>query len=175
MTNIEGAYTLTELCAELALSPSWVKKMEGHLDLSSWGSGQRGKKSFYSAHQFEFFRKISILRSLGFGLEDIRSLFDKEMNILNMVMDNFPGDEAEVETDVKPISLYLLTNIYSGPTGVEIDSKKYDMLKSQKQEDAVKLQGMVDDYNKVVKGILAALKNMFGHMEEELKYLQTWG
>lgn len=174
MADLKGSYSLTELCAELALSPSWVKKIENHLHLTSWGSGQRGKKSFYSDHQFEFFRKISILRFLGFGLEDIKAFFDGENDILNYIMDNFPAIEAEGEEDVEFVPLYLLTNIYCGTHGAEMDAKKHKTGVEAKDEKAMKLDGMITEYNNSIKGITKRFNRMHQHMAYELEYLKTW-
>jgi len=174
MANIRGSYSLTELCAELALSPSWVKKIENHLNLSSWGSGQRGKKSFYTDHQFEFFRKISILRFLGFGLEDIKSLFDRENDILNYTMDNYPAIDAEDEGSVEFVPLYLLTNIYCGSHGAEIDAKKHEGDKAKEDEMALKLDTMITEYKNQIKTIAKRFTRMHQHMAYELEYLKTW-
>lgn len=173
MANLKGSYSLTELCAELALSPSWVKKIENHLELTSWGSGQRGKKSYYSDHQFEFFRKISILRFLGFGLEDIKSLFDRETDILNFAMDNFPGSEAE-ENKAEFVPLYLLANIYCGPHGAEVDAGKFEAGKEAKDEQALNLDKMTREYTDYINGIIKRFTRMHQHMAYELEYLKTW-
>lgn len=173
--EIKTSFTLTELCAELTLSPSWVKKIEKHLGLHSWGSGQRGKKSFYSEHQFEFFRKIVILRASGFGLEEIKGLFDKELEILNYAMDNFPLDE---DTDgggvpkMTAIPVYLLVNIYCGPDGIEINKSKYEAQMHQEAEQANELKTMEAEYSAMIGEVKKCFMSMKKHMIAESKNLE---
>jgi DNA-binding transcriptional MerR regulator len=177
MTDVKTSFTLTELCAELTLSPSWVKKIEKHLGLHSWGSGQRGKKSFYSEHQFEFFRKIAILRAVGFGLEEIKNIFDKELDMLNYAMDNFPADEEVGEgasPEVTSIPVYLLVNIYCGSQGIEINNSKYGSGVSQGVEEAKVLERMDAEYAEMMKEVKKRFKSMKKHMSEEAKIIEKF-
>ena len=177
MTNTENAYSLTGLCAELDLSPSWVKKIEHYLGLRTWGSGQRGKKSFYSDHQLEFFRKIAILRFLGYGLDDIKTMFDGEMKILNMVMENFPKEgmeEGDSEDRFTPVALYLLSNVYCGPHGIMRDNKKYEEYKAQKNEEALVLDEMLVEYKRLLHEIVKVFKHKQKYMRKELKTMEDW-
>jgi DNA-binding transcriptional MerR regulator len=175
--EIKTSFTLTELCAELTLSPSWVKKIEKHLGLHSWGSGQRGKKSFYSEHQFEFFRKIVILRASGFGLDEIKGLFDKELEILNYAMDSFPMDEDTDEGGaprMTTIPVYLLVNIYCGPTGIEINMTKYNDQMSREVEQAKELKTMEAEYGEMMKEVNKRFKSMKKHMTAEAKNIEKF-
>jgi len=177
MTNPEGAYSLTELCAELDLSPSWVKKIEHYLGLRSWGSGQRGKKSFYSDHQFEFFRKIAILRFLGYGLDDIKNMFDNEMDILNQVMEHFPEDDMEEGDDedrFSAVALYLLSNVYCGPHGVMRDNRKYQEYESQKREEALTLDKKLSEYKSLLHEVVKVFRHKQKYMRKELKTMEDW-
>lgn len=165
MTDIKGSYSLTDMCAELAISPSWVKKIENYLGLANWGSGQRGKKSFYNAHQFSFFRKIAILRFLGYGLEDIKAFFDMELEMLNLVMESFT---LEDEKGKEVFKLVLLTNIYTGPEGLEYDSGKLKDLVKKNDENAKKFNELTASYKEQIGNILKSFKRMQGHMSDEL-------
>ncbi|MEI8175275.1 MAG: hypothetical protein WCG78_00200 [Candidatus Omnitrophota bacterium] len=80
MSKIDGNVSLTKLSAELDVSPAWIKKIEKYIGLD-WGSGRRGRKSFYSPYQVYFFRKILVLKALGFNLQEIKTLYDKEVEI----------------------------------------------------------------------------------------------
>ena len=177
MTDAKISFTLTELCAELTLSPSWVKKIEKHLGLHSWGSGQRGKKSFYSEHQFEFFRKIAILRAIGFGLEEIKGLFDKEIDMLNCAMENFPSDEETGEgaaPEVISIPVYLLVNIYCGSHGIEVNNSKYKAGIGQGSEEAKELERMDTEYEEMTREVKKRFKSMKKHMLEEAKIIEKF-
>ena len=170
MTDIKGSYSLTEMCAELAISPSWVKKIENYLGLSNWGSGQRGKKSFYNSHQFSFFRKIAILRFLGYGLEDIKTFFDMELEVLNLAMENFPAEEGKNKASLK---LALLTNIYTGPDGVEYDSGKLKGLFKKGDENAKNFSELTETYKEQIGNILKSFKRMQDHMSDELTDIKS--
>ena len=174
MTKEKDAYSLTELCEDLDLSPSWVKKIEHYLGLSSWGSGQRGKRSFYSGHQFEFFRKIAVLRFLGYGLEEIKTVFDNEMDILNTIMEHFPmEDVAEGEEDrYSPVPLYLLSNVYCGSHGVMRDNKKYQEYEDQKMEEAITLDKALSDYKTFLSAVVKVFRHKQKYMKNELKMLE---
>lgn len=174
MANIRDGYSLTELCAKLDLSPSWVKKIEKHLSLKGWGSGQRGKKSYYDAHKYEFFRKISILRFLGFGLEDIKQLFDQEMEISNFVDAHFPEEEATGGlSGVGGVNLYLLTNVILPTEGLMVDIKKYEKFKKQGKAEAKKLDNLRDEYRKVMRVVATKFTDMHKYLTDELKQVKS--
>lgn len=82
-------YTLKDICSELNLSKAWIDKIEKMFHLEDWASGTPGKKSSYTYDNYEFFRKIAVLRSLNFSLEYIKVLFDLEEKLNDMLRSHY--------------------------------------------------------------------------------------
>jgi DNA-binding transcriptional MerR regulator len=143
-TDAIGEISLSRLAANVNLSHSWVKKIEERLNLPPWGSGTRGKKSYYTMEQQELFRKIAVLRRLGFGLDVIKDLYDLEKEIMKFAEKHFPSNSGTKK--VRYISLYLIVNVFCGSFGVEYDRSKYDVNK----EVAAKLKEMYDTYSGII-------------------------
>jgi len=86
---MEKYYTQRDVCTELNLSKAWIDKIEKMFKIESWASGTPGKKSSYTYENYEFFRKIAVLRSLNFSLEYIKALFDLEEKLNDLLRSNY--------------------------------------------------------------------------------------
>ncbi len=152
---MRAEYTLPELCAELGLSPAWVRKVLFYLGLKGWGGGQRGKRSSFDVFEFEFLRKLASLRRLGFGLEEIKRLYDKEMEIWKFVHRNLSGDEPPKEEEPShksgfgTIPVYLIQNVISGSLGIDYSGTKFKQNKTIAEE----LKKLMEEYKVLIKDI----------------------
>jgi len=64
-------YQLGELCAELMITPSWVRKLEGMGILPSPADKRRGKRRTYTAEDRANIIRAFVYRAVGLPLEDI--------------------------------------------------------------------------------------------------------
>lgn len=170
----EMTYTLKELCQELNLSKGWVDKIEKLFGFSSGASGTPGMKSTYSFETYNFFRKIAVLRSLGFNLDYIKALYDLENRIQNLIP-LFQKEGAEIrklrekgkETKFTLIFFYLIDSFYYPSGCTEIDYLMFEKGLRDKQKEAVELNNLFSKHKTILKGI-------YYRVERQQDFLGTW-
>lgn len=168
MSNIYGKYSLTEIASTLRLSLAWVKKLEKYLGLK-WGSGVKGKKSYYTEAHRAFFQRISALRTLGYDLEGIKEIYDSERKIIKasekFVLNLTPREEISLIEGKKRNDVYGLTlflNIPPNERGgyckiIPINKTKFLSSLKQKNPDTILLKDEIDLYTKNIKIIFDVL------------------
>jgi len=168
---MRAEYTLPEVCAEFGLSPAWIRKVLQFLGLKGWGGGQRGKRSVFDIFEFEFLRKIASLRRLGFGMEDIKRLYDKEMEIWNFVRKNLSEDEPvrEKEAEYKPgvyaIPIYLILNVLTGSIGIDYNRAKFEGHKTLSKE----LRRITEEYKVLIKEMSIKADHNYEILKKEVE------
>jgi len=143
-----GEITLSQLAANVGLSHTWIKKIEKRIKLPLWGSGTRGKKSYYTFEQQELFRKIAVLRKLDIEFDMIKDLYDIEKEITRFLRKHFPVDDST--RNEKYANVYLIQSIQGGSTGIEYDADKRAANKELDKE----LVKMYETYANMIKIVL---------------------
>ncbi|MDD3662153.1 MAG: hypothetical protein PHG63_03750 [Candidatus Dojkabacteria bacterium] len=119
--------TLSQLAANVGLSHTWIKKIEKRIKLPLWGSGIRGKKSYYTFEQQELFRKIALLRRLDIEFDMIKDLYDIEKEIARFLRKHFPVDDKTRKE--RYANVYLIQSVEGGSMGIEYDADKREASK----------------------------------------------
>lgn len=159
-------YTLSELSAELGLSHAWVKKIEKGFKLPAWGSGQRGKKSYYSLEHYDFFKKITTLRKIGLGIEDIKKIYKAEKEIFQFVKKEFSVGSSK---NLKHISFYLINSVFCDTEGLEYDRDEY----KRNKRAAEHLDKLYKNYREEMKTILGRLNDTMSTLRNEKEQVKA--
>lgn len=178
----QDQYSLTELCFKLALSPAWVKKIEGHLAFKGNASGQRGKRSYYSSGEFDFFQKVKILRLLGFLLDDVKALFEKEFVIQNYLYKHFnpvnPDDSFDKLRDLSndappdyPFAVYLTSSIFGKRLYKHHILHTYQAYQKDKRVEAERLGKMYLEFKDIIMRAYSAAKTNHDLLGQEIDAL----
>lgn len=180
MVQNSEQYSLTELCFKLDLSHAWIKKIEGYFNLS-WGSGQRGRRSYYSWKEYHFFNKVKLLRFLGLSLKDIKDMFDMEYEIQNYLYKHFnpdnPDDSTQKlkdKTNLPPIhrfDVYLTNSIFGKALYENHISNTYETYKASGKVEAARLDKMYSDYRAIVQKVNAVAQDYYRTLGEDVKTL----
>ena len=182
MTTIEKGYRLRDLCVRLGVSSPWVKKIEGYLALKVNASGQRGRKSFYSEKELGFFRKAKALRVLGFGLKDVKGLFEMEMAIQNYLCKNFnpqnPDDSPDKlrektnpEPSDYPFKVYLTSSLFNRTLYKNHISQTYKAYKKEDRVEAERIDKMYSEFRDFIIDVQVAAKKTHEIIGQELALL----
>ena len=190
-------FTLTDICAKLNVSLSWVKKEESTFKLD-WGSGTPGKKSTYDKRQFEFFKRVTLLTRLGFTLKQLKEdIYDKEVMEANIIDKHFSisflqvdgrkltekeeADRKEYEEGIKqepqepqePNKLNAQLGVRVAPRFLLIDNDEFEFAYNNIKFQRYKKEGRKEakDLEKNIDLLRTGLKSMEGWLDENYNLL----
>lgn len=88
-----GGHTLSDIARELDVSRSWIGKIEERFKLNL-SSGVKGLRCEYSRSHVDIFRRINILRRLGFSLKYIFDFYSVHVDIIHKVNTYFNSNNV---------------------------------------------------------------------------------
>lgn len=185
MRDIDGTMTLTELANRLKASKSVLGKYAEALDIKEGTSGQRGLRSGYNQRVCELFRRVLYLRSLGYGIEDIKNYREDERKIHRLVIKNFSsgrltfaGNQAvglsrQADTNRGVISLYLISDVFeSDVVDVGIDNQSFQKELAAGNKEAVELNDLLVKRRQRLEYIISVSKSALVEIEEKEKFIK---
>jgi len=83
MSNILGTYTLTEAAHEIGVTSAFINRIQKETGIGG-EVGTKGRLAAFSHDDVEVFKRIKILRMLGFRFKDIKPIWDTETAIIKL-------------------------------------------------------------------------------------------
>ena len=83
MSNIYGTYTLTEAAQAIGVTSAFINRIQKETGIGG-EIGTKGRLAAFSNDDVEAFKRIKILRMLGFRFKDIKEIWDTEKAIIIM-------------------------------------------------------------------------------------------
>lgn len=97
MSNIYGTYTLTEAAHAIGVTSAFINRIQKETGIGG-ETGTKGRLAAFSGEDIEVFKKIKILRMLGFRFKDIKEIWNTESRLIaawrSNVIDKYLGSEA---------------------------------------------------------------------------------
>jgi DNA-binding transcriptional MerR regulator len=86
MPDIYGKYTLTEFSRKLGVTAAFVNRVQ-KLTKIGGDVGTKGQPASFNDFEIETFRRIKILRTIGFSFPEIKEIWKLEEQLMKLVPD----------------------------------------------------------------------------------------
>jgi DNA-binding transcriptional MerR regulator len=96
MPNIHGTYTLTEAAHEIGVTSAFINRIQKETGIGG-EIGTKGRLAAFSKDDVEVFKRIKILRMLGFRFKDIKEIWETESALMKMWRHNVIDKYLDLE------------------------------------------------------------------------------
>ncbi len=80
---MHGKYSLTETAGKIGVTSAWINRVQRETKIGG-EIGKKGHRVSFTDDMVEIFRRVKVLRFLGFSFQDIKGLYELEENMLKI-------------------------------------------------------------------------------------------
>ena len=132
MSTIHGTFTLTEAARLIGVTSAFINRIQKETGIGG-EIGTKGRLASFSGDDIEVFKKIKILRMLGFRFKEIKEMWDTEQKLFvawrSIVIQKAIGSELENDEKYIPtifplIIHHLLIEVRAFPATADDKARK---------------------------------------------------
>jgi DNA-binding transcriptional MerR regulator len=106
MPDITGKYTLTEAAREVGVTPSFINRIQRETGIGG-RVGTKGKQASFETRDLKIFQRIKVLRTIDFSFQEIKKIWNKELEIYKLLDDMRERYQTDPEASWEETSLIL--------------------------------------------------------------------
>jgi DNA-binding transcriptional MerR regulator len=173
--------TLKFLYGQLGVSKAWIDKVQKMFRVISGASGTPGQKSTYSDEEYEFFRRILVLRAIGLNLKYIKEFFELENRIGDLIRINYgtlldkeerrkfaqlPG-RVDGITKMGFFQFYLTGGLIYPNNRIEFSNYQFQKDLKEGKEDAIQIERLLEQRGIEILNISSRMDKVLGFAGKE--------
>ena len=181
MSNILGTYTLTEAAHEIGVTSAFINRIQKETGIGG-EVGTKGRLAAFSSDDVEVFKRIKILRMLGFRFKDIKTIWDAETAIIilwrrNVIDKYLDFEEPSIgKYEVKYFPLIIHNEIFEVRVSSMVDEKNKETKENETIRDffaiANKMIGFSDAITERMKTVRDIQDRLVEHGDPRLQSLK---